>query len=221
MEQKTAKRLLDERKKNGLYESLEDFVRRAKPGIEQLILLIRVGAFRFTGKSKPQLLWEAHLLTKAEKSRLPDETLFQTERQEFVMPALKTDKLEDAYDETELLGFPVTLSPFDMLQTKFRGEVRAMEMINHTGHTVRMLGQLITIKYVRTKRKEMMHFATFLDDSGEMFDTTHFPNISKQYPFHGYGIYLLKGKITEEFGYAGLEVEKMAKMPLQPDPRHE
>ena len=219
MEQKTATQLLDERNKNGLYKSLEDFVRRAKPGIEQLILLIRVGAFRFTGKSKPHLLWEAHLLTKTEKSRLPDETLFQTKRQEFVMPALKTDKLEDAYDETELLGYPVTLSPFDMLQTKFRGEVKAPEMINHTGHTVRMLGQLITIKYVRTKRKEIMYFATFLDDKGEMFDTIHFPGTLKKYPFRGEGIYLLLGKITEEFGYASLDVEKMAKMPFRPNPR--
>ncbi len=219
MEQKTATRLLDERNKNGLYKSLEDFVRRAKPGIEQLILLIRVGAFRFTGKSKPQLLWEAHLLTKTEKSRLPDETLFQTKRQEFVMPALKTDKLEDAYDETELLGYPVTLSPFDMLQTKFRGEVKAPEMINHTGYTVRMLGQLITIKYIRTKRKEIMYFATFLDDKGEMFDTIHFPGTLKKYPFRGEGIYLLLGKITEEFGYASLDVEKMAKMPFRPNPR--
>ncbi len=106
-----------------------------------------------------------------------------------------------------------------MLQTKFRGEVRAMEMSKHTGHSVRMLGLLVNIKYVRTKRKEMMHFATFLDDRGEMFDTTHFPNISKQYPFCGHGIYLLRGKVTDEFGYASLEVEKMAKMPLRPDPR--
>ncbi len=221
LEKKTVNKLLSEREKNGRYESFEGFVRRAKPGIEQLILLIRAGAFRFTGKNKPELLWEAHLLTKTEKKRLPDETLFLTERQKFVMPLLKTDKLEDAYDETELLGFPVTLSLFDMLQTKFRGEVRAMEMLKHVGHEVRMLGLLVNIKYVRTKRKETMHFATFLDDRGEMFDTTHFPGISKQYPFRGNGIYLLKGKVTEEFGHAGLEVEKMAKMPLQPDPRDE
>ncbi len=219
MEQKTATRLLAERKKNGLYESLEDFIRRVAAGIEQIVLLIRGGAFRFTGKSKPRLLWEAYLLIKAAKNRLPDETLFQADRQKFAMPALKTDKLEDAYDEIELLGFPVTLSPFDMLQTKFRGEVRATEMTDHTGHTVRMLGQLVTIKYVRTKRKEIMYFATFLDDKGEMFDTTHFPGTLKKYPFRGEGIYLLLGKITEEFGYASLEVEKMAKMPFRPNPR--
>ena len=219
LEQKMVRKLLSEREKNGDFTNLEVFIRRTGSCIEQLILLIRSGAFRFTGKSKPELLWEAHLLVKAEKKRPAGKMLFQTRRRQFKLPALVSGKLEDAYDEIELLGFPVTLSRFDMLQTKFRGEVRAMEMLKHTGHHVRMLGLLVNIKYVRTKRKEMMHFATFLDDCGEMFDTTHFPNISKQYPFRGHGIYLLRGKVTDEYGYATLEVEKMAKMPLQPDPR--
>ncbi len=221
LEQKTALLSLSERQKNGLFSNMEDFVRRVHPGIEQLILLIRSGAFRFTGKSKPELLWEAHLLVKATKKQPAGKTLFPSEKHPFKLPELKTNKLEDAYDEIELLGFPVTLSLFDMLQTKFRGEVRAMEMLKHNGHNVRMLGLLVNIKYVRTKRKEIMHFATFLDDCGEMFDTTHFPNTSKQYPFRGHGIYLLLGKVTDEFGYASLEVEKMAKMPLQSDPRDE
>ncbi len=221
LEQKMVTKSLSEREKNGSFVNLEDFVRRIGPGIEQLILLIRSGAFRFTGKTKPELLWEAHLLVKAEKKRPAGETLFRPGRQQFKFPVLKTSKEEDAYDEIELLGFPVSLTYFDMLQTKFRGEVRAGEMLRNTGHTVRMLGLLVTIKYVRTRRKEMMHFATFLDDRGEMFDTTHFPETLKKYPFRGHGIYLLLGKVAEEFGYASLEVEKMAKMPLRQDPRDE
>ncbi len=219
LERKTAARLLSEREKNGLFVNLEDFIRRVHPGLEQLIQLIRIGAFRFTGKCKPELLWEAHLLKKTERKPPVGEALFQTGRRQFKLPVLTTTKIEDAYDEIELLGFPVSMTYFDMLQTKFRGEVSATEMITHTGRTVRMLGLLVTIKYVRTKRKEMMHFATFLDQYGEMFDTTHFPEMLKKYPFRGHGIYLLLGKVTEEFGYANLEVEKMAKMPLRPDPR--
>jgi DNA polymerase-3 subunit alpha len=40
-----------------------------------------------------------------------------------------------------------------------------------------------------------------------------------KYPFRGEGVYLIMGKIVEEFGFPSLEVEKMAKMPLQKDPR--
>ncbi|MCK7533624.1 MAG: hypothetical protein MZV63_22625 [Marinilabiliales bacterium] len=50
-------------------------------------------------------------------------TLFNPEPKKFVMPPLNSRQLEDAYDEIELLGFPVTLTWFDMLQTRFRGDV--------------------------------------------------------------------------------------------------
>ena len=82
-----------------------------------------------------------------------------------------------------------------------------------------MLGLLVTIKYVRTVKKEWMHFGTFIDVNGRFFDTVHFPKAVNQYPFRGDGIYLIKGKIIEEFGFPSLEVEKMAKMPLKTDPR--
>jgi DNA polymerase-3 subunit alpha len=39
------------------------------------------------------------------------------------------------------------------------------------------------------------------------------------YPFRGDGVYLVLGRIVEEFGFPGLEVEKMAKMAVKPDPR--
>ena len=65
----------------------------------------------------------------------------------------------------------------------------------------------------------MMHFATFLDYEGQFFDSVHFPDSLKRYPFQGYGIYLMKGKIVEEFGYTTLEVHKLARLPVKNDPR--
>jgi DNA polymerase-3 subunit alpha len=82
-----------------------------------------------------------------------------------------------------------------------------------------MVGNLITIKNVRTVKREMMHFGTFLDAAGEFFDTVHFPDSLKKYPFRGMGVYLILGKVVEEFGYPSLEVEKMAKLPIKPNPK--
>jgi DNA-directed DNA polymerase III PolC len=48
--------MIDERNKHGNYEHLQDFIERIKQGIEQLNILIRIGAFRFTGKNKKELL---------------------------------------------------------------------------------------------------------------------------------------------------------------------
>lgn len=64
-----------------------------------------------------------------------------------------------------------------------------------------------------------MHFGTFTDVQGEFFDTVHFPPSLKQYRFQGDGVYLVLGKIVEEFGFPSLEVEKMAKMPMKPNPK--
>ncbi len=219
LEGKTAGKLLEEREKNGRFQNMEDFVRRVSPGIEQLVLLIRAGAFRFTGKTKPALLWEAYSLQKTEAKRPKGQWLFHEEAKTYKMPVLESKLLEDCYDEIELLGFPVSVSYFDMLQTSYRSQVKARNMIEHIGETVRMLGLLVHIKYVRTVRKETMHFGTFLDDEGEIFDTTHFPDSLHSYPFRGDGVYLILGKVVDDFGYASIEVQKMAKMPFHPDPR--
>jgi len=92
-------------------------------------------------------------------------------------------------------------------------------MMGKLGKKVRMLGLLVTIKYVRTVKKEWMHFGTFIDFEGQFFDTVHFPQAVEKYPFRGEGVYLVMGKIVEEFGFPSLQVEKMAKMPLKKDPR--
>lgn len=218
LERNIAKKIVNERINGGKYLSLEDFIQRVKPGQEQLTLLIRVGALRFTGKSKAQLLWECCLLTG---KRQPDNNLlFNVEARRFVLPELLYTPLEDAYDELELIGFPVTMSWFDLIETKFRGDICAKQMVSHNGEEVRMIGQLVTQKYVRTVKEEIMQFGTFIDVTGEFFDTVHFPVSLRCYPFRGNGVYLLRGKIVTEFGFPSLEVDKMAKMPLQEDPRN-
>ncbi|NMB71096.1 MAG: DNA polymerase III subunit alpha, partial [Bacteroidales bacterium] len=221
LEAETAMRIVEERRLNGKYASLADFVSRVHIGLEQLVILIRIHAFRFTGKPKKELLWEAHMLLGDAPARTSERALFATPVRSFSLPPLEQDPLEDAYDEMELLGFPVSMTHFDLLETSFRGEVMARDLICHKGKTVRMLVNLVTIKNVKTVKGEWMHFGCFLDAQGNFFDTVHFPPSLKKYPFRGDGIYLLKGKVVEEFGYPSLEVEKMAKLPFRKDPRYE
>jgi DNA polymerase-3 subunit alpha len=76
------------------------------------------------------------------------------------------------------------------------------------------MGYLVTTKNTSTKNKELMHFGTFYDSTGEVFDTVHFPIIAKKHPMRGRGFYLLRGKVTEDFGIAALEVEWMDKIPM-------
>jgi len=219
LDEKFARSIEDERKREGAFNDLGDFIVRMNPGIEEVILLIRVGAFGFTGKEKSGLLWEAHMMINKSKPE-PMRPLFPSPVRKFKLPEFEQDRLIDAYDEIELLGFPVTLSWFDMLETSFRGEIMASEMNAHIGRKVRMTGQLVTVKYIKTVKNEWMNFGCFIDAEGSFFDTTHFPQSLKDYPFRGSGTYLILGKVVEEFGFPSIEVEKLAKLPVRPDPRY-
>ena len=211
LEQQFVERFLAERSARGPFASLENFISRVSFKIEQLVLLIRGGAFDFTKKTKSELLWQAHL-SKSDGKKEQPETLFQLENQHFEFPDFKTNALQNAYDEMELYGFPVTLTWFDLLKTNFRGELMACQMLNFVGKRYRMLGKLVTVKNFRTSKGEPMALATFIDATGEAFDTVLFPQVFKNYPFQGDGVYLLLGKVTEEFGQASLQVEKMERL---------
>ena len=146
--------------------------------------------------------------------------MFQLPAKNYQLPPLIQNNIEDAFDEIELIGFPVSVSWFDLMQTKFRGQILAKDMNKHIHKKVKMVGQLVTIKYIKTKDREWMHFGSFHDVKGDFFDTVHFPQSLKKYPFRGSGMYLILGKVVEEFGFASIEVEKLAKLPIVNDPRY-
>lgn len=211
--------IIEEVRREGFFIGLEDFVARVNPGLEQLILLIRAGAFRFTGKKKAVLLWEAHMIinrNKHEETRM----LFTPELRSFSLPELEHGQTEEFYDQVELFGFPVTMSWFDMLETSFRGEVPAGKLIEYKGRAIRMVGHLVTVKYIKTVNNDWMNFGCFIDPNGDFFDTVHFSKSLREYPFKGSGTYLIKGKVVEEFGFPSIEVEKMAKLPIRQDSRY-
>jgi len=220
LEHQTAEMITGERDQHGPFTSLADFLERVPVGLEQVIILIRINAFRFTGKSKKELLWDAHLVLGSRKKRDPIRELFPVQKREFRLPELEQTSLENSYDELEILGFAVTIPAFDLLQTSFRGEILSRQMMEQVGKKVRMLGNLVTIKHVRTKQKQWMNFGTFLDVEGEFFDVVNFPDSLKRHPYRGNGIYLLYGEITEEFGFPSMTVEKMARLPYRLDPRY-
>jgi DNA-directed DNA polymerase III PolC len=221
LESTLAVALVHEREQNGPYRHLQDFIQRTAPGLEQSLLLIRSGAFRFCEKTKKELMWEAHFLLSGQPKRQAVPAIFETEERRFELPPLLENTLEDAYDEMELLGFPVTQSYFDMLKTSYRGDTLAAELIGKVGQKVRMVGDLVTIKYVHTVKKDWMHFGCFLDEKGEFFDTVHFPQSLHKYPFTGQGLYLIEGKVVEEFGFPSVEVQKLGRLPFRVDGRRE
>ena len=221
LEEKLARRIPEERRAKGNYTGLENFVLRTDAKLEQLVVLIRVGALRFTGMGKKELLWEAHLLLSGRKKSAPGPALFESMSRKPVLPTLETSAEEDLYDELELLGFAVSGTLFDLARSAYRGDVMASALAQHGGHTVRMVGDFVLDKALKTKRGDLMKLGTFLDAHGNFFDTVHFPQTLRQYPLRSAGLYLLEGKVVVESGCPSLEVHRCGKMPLKPDPRSE
>jgi len=219
LESKTIRRIVIERKKNGAYKRLDDFIDRVPISIEQISILIKINAFRFTGVNKRELLWEAHL--KICKASLEEHviTLFKTERINYKTPELPSTLLENAFDEMELLGFPLC-NPFKLLRASHQNGLKAKELIGYKNKIITIEGYLITRKNTKTKNKEAMYFGTFLDYDGDFIDTVHFPIIAAKFPFRGPGIYKITGKVIEEFDCVNIEVISMYKLAVIEDPRY-
>jgi len=218
-ESKLMKQIVAERHTNGMFESLDDFMERIPISIEQLSILIKINAFRFTKINKRELLWEAHL--KISKSVVEDHimTLFKTEKISYKTPNLSSTDLENAFDEMELLGFPLC-NPFDVLETEFTNERRAQELLQLEHQTVTIEGYLVATKHTKTSKGQVMHFGTFLDYDGDFIDTVHFPPVAAQYPFRGKGIYSITGKVMIEFDCVNIEVQTMTRAAIIEDPRY-
>ena len=215
LEYDTATSIALERNKNGPFTSLHDFMNRISIELEQLRCLIRIGAFRFTGRSKKQLLWDIHLNMEQGKKTVVRQELFQQELPNYQLPTLHHHDLEDALDEIELIGFPV-YSPFRLLKQApekiSHPKIKVNEMSKHVGEYVCILGYLVTIKPTRTGKGEAMSFGCFIDEAGAFVDTTHFPMVLKKYPFRGRGIYLITGRVDIEFGFCSITVSSMEKL---------
>jgi DNA polymerase III alpha subunit len=204
--------IIEERNTNGHYLHLQDFIERLNPGLEQLNTLISIGAFRFTGKSKKRLLWEANFLQKKNQPELHiGPALFEDEPVEFTLPEFTDDPVDDLYDEIEILGFTLS-NPFDLVDDDPGKYVSASDLKNHKNKTVTCLVYFIAHKHVITKNNDQMYFGTFVDKDLDWIDTVHFPEVAKKYPLNNSGFYRVTGKVTEDFGVQSIEVQKMVKV---------
>ena len=218
LESRVMERILKERMLHGSFSSLEDFLDRVFIRMEQLSILIRIDAFRFTGINKHELLWKAHLML-SKNDRLEHPKLFPPRHQKFQMPQLNTTALETAFEQWELLGFCLC-SPFELLEEPPKNSNGQKDLERYLNKYIDIYGYLVTVKNTSTHHDKRMHFATLVDQHGEVFDTVLFPPVAAKYYFRGKGIYRFYGKVVEEFGFLSIEVIKMKKENYVQDPRY-
>jgi DNA-directed DNA polymerase III PolC len=201
--------IITERRDHGPYLTMEDFMERTQAGMEQLNILIRIGALRFTGMTKQELLWRTNFFQKQQQEQ--PATLFHEPAVDFKLPELSSRPLQDAFDEIEILGFAL-IDMFPMVDDDQEGITYVKDLPAKLGQTVKILGQLVTIKESSTIKREIMNFGTFLDPHGDWLDTVHWPESLKRHTFQGSGFYRMTGKVVEEFGVYAVEVWEMHKI---------
>lgn len=236
----TVQLILNERRQRGPYIDLQDLLKRVPLGMEQARILVRVGALRFTGRSKPQLLWDLALIHHPATVRSTGD-LFITKVEEPRLPELQHYPLADAYDELELLNFPLR-DPFTLVElgsddgnaeaTSHRTPhpphltpsspplILKRDMHQHIGKRVTMFGYLIHVKTTDTHHGQRMTFGSFIDPAGDFWDSTQFPDVAARYSFRGRGVYRFTGVVEEEFGHVALRTQFFEKLPWKPDPRY-
>lgn len=218
LETKVVQRILENRQFFGKFKSLDDFIDRLDISIEQLSLLLKIDAFRFTGLDKHHLLWKAHFKLSKDKMRSKQAVLFKPKHRDFDLPEFERSMLIDAYDQIELLGFSLH-SHFKLLQNEMKPTVKAKDLQKYVGKDVEIYGNLITTKRTTTKNNKYMYFSTFYDSEGTIFDTVHFPDTAKKYPMWSKGIYLCYGQVVEDLGYISISIKWVARQKTAGDPR--
>ena len=217
-EVKSAEKIMAARLLQGPFLSLDDFIDRVDISLEQIILLIKIDAFRFTGFNKRNLLWQIHL--KKPKTTVSDNIdLFKITTKKYELPSLMSSWKADAFDQMELLGF--SLYPFfDLLVNPNTNELLAKDLSQYMDQIVWLKGYLVTLKKTRTSSGQTMFFGTFFDKTFGWIDTVHFPDIVRKYPIRGNGVYAIKGKVTMDFDCTAVDVIALKKLPVIEDPRY-
>ena len=221
LERKVAKLIIHQRRLGGPYKNLEDFVHRVDISSEQLDILIRIGAFRFTGRKKSELMWEKNAVLNPSATFTNTIPLFEDDlTSNFELPELTEHEYDQAFDEIELLGFPL-INPFALLQkTSWPQSITANNLMEKVGKDINILGYFVCSKNVRTINKKYMNFGTWLDKNGHFFDTTHFPQSLQHSPFRGSGVYHISGQVVIDFGFPSIEVNRMERLPYRKDERY-
>ncbi|HEY5463235.1 MAG TPA: DNA polymerase III subunit alpha [Hanamia sp.] len=212
LQSKLVEAILEGRNMNGPYLHLQDFIERTNVGLEQLNTLISIGAFRFTGKSKKRLLWEANFLQKKNQPELHvGKPLFEDEPLDFSLPELIDSRLDDLYDEMEILGFTLS-NPFELVEDDPDKYIFSNDLHLYLHKKVTCLVYFIAHKHVITKTNDAMYFGTFVDKNLDWIDTVHFPDVARKYPINSSGFYRITGKVVEDFGVYSIEVQIMFKV---------
>jgi len=174
--------IVEERKRNGKYISLADFLVRTKLAYEETAMLIKCGAMGCFRQTRPTLmrlldvyLHRRKIIEESYSDLFINET-FKLEEE------VKTDQNYSlagiCKEEYEAFSYMVTRHPLHFFKewVDQPGIVPARDMFHNRGRRVKMIGWYMTSKRIKTRKGDIMKFLSLEDLTGT-FEAVIFPNV--------------------------------------------
>ncbi len=206
-----AEAIVEERKKNGPYKSLEDFLKRLAPIINKKILesLIKSGALDRFGDRQvllhnlERLLRYANSFARRNQNGQVD--LFGLSKKPILTEKLELEPAEEASEaqkmswERELLGIYLSLHPLDRYQKLLESlpyRIKDLSKMPENKEVV-AIGVVSEIQKVYTRSQELMLFVRLEDKTGSV-EALVFPKVLEQFGdvFQMDGVIGVKGRLT-------------------------
>lgn len=218
--------IIDERKKNGPFKSLTDFLDRVKDknlNKKSLEALIKAGAMDRFGIDRGVLLGNLETLLAHNKEKLKQadnqDSLFGLMSDTSSVPTLKLadvpniDPREKLAWEKELLGLYISGHPLDRYKeiiSKRDLDIKKIKDTLKDGTEITLACIIEEIKPIVTKKGDAMAFVKVADFSGEL-ETVIFPKVLAEFKnaFTPDKCLALKGKVSERNGQKSMIVEKV------------
>lgn len=219
-----ANAIVAERKKNGRFSSLADFLTRVKDknlNKKSLESLIKCGALDPFGE-RGQMLANLELLLGYHKEQAKEtknqDSLFNLLSEESKIPSISLAPSTEATMneklswEKELLGLYISGHPLEKYRAKFESHplnIAKIKSLPRDGAQVILGGMIEEIRDVMTKKNERMFFMRFVDLTGSI-ETVVFPKTLEAYK----DIFLIDqcivivGKVSKRNGEVSIIIEK-------------
>jgi DNA polymerase III alpha subunit len=207
--------ILSERKENGGYVSLADFLIRTALGYEETSILIKCGAMGCFKQTRPELLRLLDIYINRRK--ILDHSyndLFMNETftlEEKVKTDVNYNAEEICLNEYEIFNYMVTRHPLYFFKEYINNPsvVKAKDINKHRGRKVKVIGWYMSSKRIRTKNGKIMKFLSLEDLTGT-FEAVIFPEAYSKYAEQtmSMGPYLIEGKVDTE-DTTNIVVEKL------------
>ncbi|HKJ80498.1 MAG TPA: hypothetical protein VJ954_00630, partial [Ignavibacteriaceae bacterium] len=197
--------ILNERKENGRFVSLADFLIRTGLGYEETSILIKCGAMGCFKKTRPELLRLLDIYINRRK--ILDQSyndLFMNETfalEEKVKTDINYNVEEICLNEYEIFDYMVTRHPLYFFKDYINSPsvVKAKDIGKYRGRKVKVIGWYMSSKRIRTKNGKIMKFLSLEDLTGT-FEAVIFPETYSKYAEQtmSMGPYLIEGRVDTE-----------------------